>query len=271
MKWREDAIGYEKFDGELRANGRLTKFTIRRPEEVHHQRAAILVPGILARRAMYNPAARSLAEGGVSSVTVEHENGSMLCSEDIYYLIHEIQERLQQPVTLNGHSLGGIHSVEAVAMLAEWMKPEELPGLNLLQPAGFRGVDPRRAIESVWTERPGNQHLRHEAKVVRDGLIYVIKSMRTLPALAHKAGTDIGIVMSVGLPEGVDKQALLFPNDRLINPHQSTLGLQSAGYSVQILPVPDAGHDAPMHYPHEVADGVIGMIDGSHYPKEKIA
>lgn len=252
MKWREGAFEYKKVDDEIRGKRR-TEFTLREPEEKMIERTYLVAPGILAKRHTYNPLAKSLAQAGFTSVTMQHEYGSMMCAEDIRVLAREMQWRLQQPVTIVGHSLGGIHAVEAATDM------DDETALMLLQSAGFGGVQPLRAIESLLTDRPGNMHLQHELKAVRDGLGYAIKSFRELPGLAHKAGTEVGIKLSAELPDGMDKQAILFPNDRLINSRACGEGLSIAGFATRSLQVRRAGHNAPMYFPHEVADLLITM------------
>ena len=244
-----ERLQYEKTDVSKKLGARVVNWTIREPEEQISNEIALVVPGIMAKRRLYNPYARDLARQGITSVTMAHEGASLVCANEVSMVVKELTDRLQKPIRLVGHSLGGMH-----ATMAALEQPEEVSGLLLMQPAGYGGVHPFHFASSL-RDRPDNTHIPDEFRMMADGLDYLISSRpNELMKTIIMASRHCVINEAQNLDESIQRDALIFLHDRLIWPGQVRRGLAHAGFQCCILD-DDAvsGHNAIMYRSQAVA------------------
>lgn len=238
---------------------RVVHYTVRTPGEPQSSEIVLTVPGIMAKRRLYNPFARELAEGGVPTAVMAHEGASPLCTQEVLAVVRELADDTQQPVRLVGHSLGGMH-----ATMAALQDPADISGLILMQPAGYGGVYPGHAIASL-RERSGNNLWADEIRAVRDGLDYLVSSRPSqLFRVAVAASRHHIAKEASGLDQRITRDALLFPHDRLIRADEVSRGLAQAGFSLYTLdvsaPGARAGHNAVMYQAKDVARATTTII-----------
>jgi pimeloyl-ACP methyl ester carboxylesterase len=260
MKTHE-RLHYEKVDYTLALGSRVVNYTVRTPEELVSDEVVLDVPGIMAKRRLYNPHARDVAERGVTSVTMAHEGASPLCTDEVVAVVKELAEHTQNRVRLVGHSLGGMNATRAALIATEYIS-----GLLLMQPAGYGGVHPRHALSSL-RDRPDNHHVSDEIRVILDGFDYFISSkphllLQTVIAASRTRVAD----QAQDLPEHITRDALLFPHDRLIIPSEVSVGLAQAGFSLYSLDERlRSGHNAIMYRSDNVAEATVDIITTGTY------
>ena len=251
-----ERLRYETHDHTLEMGSRAVHYTIRTPEEKLSDEVALVVPGIMAKRRLYNPFARVMAERGVATVTMAHSGASPLCTDEVIEVVRTLADERQRPVRVIGHSLGGMHST-----MAALRAPEDISGLLLMQPAGYGGVHPHHFISSL-RERPDNHHIPDEIRVLLDGLDYFISSRPyQLLQTAIMASRHSVAEKALDLDSHIRRDALLFPHDRLIHADQVKVGLASAGFRLFELDAAiHAGHNAVMYRADDVADAAVSII-----------
>ena len=256
-----ERLHYDKADYSRKLGRRVVNWTVREPEQQISNEVALVVPGIMAKRRLYNPFARELAEQGITSVTMAHEGASPLCTDEVMMVAQELADNGQKPIRLIGHSLGGMH-----ATLAALRQPEDLSGLLLMQPAGYGGVHPFHFASSL-RDRPDNRHISDEVRVMLDSLDYLISSRpdqllrTTIMASRHQVVSEAQY-----LDEGIARDAIIFPHDRLIHPDKVKLGLASAGFScVELDDTILTGHNAVMYRAGDVAEVAAAIMAGDRF------
>jgi pimeloyl-ACP methyl ester carboxylesterase len=270
---RFERLRPKKVDYSHRLGERTVLWSMHEAEDIQIDEVVLVVPGIMAKRSLYDPYAQAMAEKGMAVATMAHQGASPLCSKEVSLVASELAQRYQRPVRLIAHSLGGIH-----ATLAAHDSPEDISGVLLQQPAGYGGVHPTHAVMSLL-DRPDNAHLRHEIHAVYDGLDY-FKSSRVdhLIRTVVMASRYEAINKGSELAEHIKKSALLFPDDKLIHTEKCKNGLSRAGFAWLDLDLTvwqqstggehkyyPAGHNAPMYYPEAVADATISIVDGTSF------
>jgi pimeloyl-ACP methyl ester carboxylesterase len=242
-----ERLHYDKADYSRKLGRRVVNWTVREPEQQISNEVALVVPGIMAKRRLYNPFARELAEQGITSVTMAHEGASPLCTDEVMMVAQEIADNGQKPIRLIGHSLGGMH-----ATLAALRQPEDLSGLLLMQPAGYGGVHPFHFASSL-RDRPDNRHISDEVRVMLDSLDYLISSRQVVSEAQY-------------LDEGIARDAIIFPHDRLIHPDKVKLGLASAGFRcAELDDTILSGHNAVMYRAGDVAEVTAAIMAGDRF------
>ncbi len=237
--------------------GRKVEWTVYDTDTPHNETRLIL-PGILAKQTVYAPLARAMQANGHRAATMAHESGSFMCAHEVRDVASELADRYQKPVRLVGHSLGAIHAVEAAEQ-----DPSDMSGISLLNPAGFGGVHPTRAYQSIelgtWLTA---DRYKTGVKIGLDSLAYVIKGRKELATTIMKASTKRVIEEARGLPDTMLNHAILSPADLLIWQHEARRGLAEAGIKlVYVLENPLAGHNAPHDQAQEVADAIDELLD----------
>ncbi len=250
---------YTKRDVVRAVGERLVHYTLRTPEESMCDEIVLTVPGIMAKRRLYNPYARDLASSGIAAATMAHEGASPLCTQEVLSVVRDIAQSTQRPVRLAGHSLGGMH-----ATMAALHEPEGISGLLLMQPAGYGGVHPMYAISSL-RERPGNHLIASELRAVLDGIDYLVSSRPDQLLRAAIVASQYRVAHEArNLDEHIKRDALLFPHDRLIRADEVRLGLAHAGFSLYTLDTSNspirAGHNAVMYRAQDVAKATAAII-----------
>lgn len=256
-----ERLRYETRDHTLELGSRVVHYTVRTPEEVTSDEVALVVPGIMAKRRLYNPFARDVAERGVTSVTMAHEGASPVCTDEVIEVVKSLADDGQKPVRVIGHSLGGMH-----ATMAALRAPDDISGLLLMQPAGYGGVNTFRALSSL-RDRPDNKHMLDELRVVADGFDYFVSSPpHVLLQTAYMASRHYVAEQARGLDEHIRLDALLFPHDRLISPDKVRRGLTDAGFNLYELDSRVlSGHNAIMYRAEDVADMAVGIMQSGDY------
>lgn len=247
-----ERLHYHTADHSRKLGERVVNWTIHEPEEKTTNEVALVVPGIMAKRRLYNPYAQHLAERGVTTVTMAHEGASPLCTDEVLMVADELAMSGQKPIRLVGHSLGGMH-----ATLAAVKRPDIMSGLLLVQSAGYGGVYPHHFAASLL-DRPDNQHIPDELKAIVDGIDYFRGShpdqlLRTAVMASRRR-----VIEEAKTIEGhIEKDAIICPHDRLIRPDKLKNGLARAGVSWYDLELDDgviAGHNAIMYLSDESAE-----------------
>jgi pimeloyl-ACP methyl ester carboxylesterase len=231
----------------------------------------LVLPGIMAKRSLYDPYAAAMAERGRPTATMAHQGASPLCSREVSLVAAELAQRYQMPVRLEGHSLGGIN-----ATLAAYDQPDVVSGVLLMQPAGYGGVHPTHAIASLL-DRPDNSHLTHEMRALFDGFDYFKSSrvddlLRTVVMASRYRAIEKGAVLA----DHISRDALLFPDDKLIHAEKCKDGLSRAAFAWLDLDLTSwhknaggtrayypAGHNAIMYYPEAVADAALSIVEST--------
>lgn len=251
-----ERLHYDKTDYSRKLGRRVVNWTVREPEVHISNEVALVVPGIMAKRRLYNPYARDLAEQGITSVTMAHEGASPLCTDEVLMVAQELADSGQKPIRLVGHSLGGMHST-----MAALKQPEDISGLLLMQPAGYGGVYPLHFASSL-RDRTDNSHIPDEIRVVLDSVDYLVSSrpdqlLRTIiMASRHRVNED-----AQHIDERILRDALIFPHDRLIRADKVRRGLASAGFSCHELDGDIlSGHNAIMYRADAVADATVAIM-----------
>lgn len=252
-------LSYTKLDYEDVFAKHRVDYTIRQPNDLDSEETLLIVPGIMAKRSAYRRYASQLAQRGLRSVTMSHETATVFCADEIINLKQQLVELCDSPVRLAGHSLGGIHAVQAAID-----SPDNVSGLMLLQSAGFGGVQPWRAAESLLSEH-SDPRVIDSLRLVSDGLAYAVKGRSDLLRLAVKASRLSLIEMAQQqLPDSIDKQAIVFPQDRLINAGRLKTGLGRAGF--QMIELESGGHNAQHYHPDAVAEATLQLLDMAGQP-----
>ena len=267
-RFRPKKVDYSRKIGE-----RTVLWSMHEAENVQFEEVGLVVPGIMAKRSLYDPYAEAMAEKGMAVATMAHQGASSLCSQEVSLVASDLAQRYQRPVRLIGHSLGGIH-----ATLAAHDSPDDISGVLLHQPAGYGGVYPTHFVASLL-DRPDNAHLGHELRVVYDGFDY-FKSSRAdhLLRTVVMASRYVAITKGAELADHIERSALLFPDDKLIRAEKCKDGLSRAGFAWLDFDLTSwqhskggeykyypAGHNAPMYYPEAVADATISLVDGTSF------
>lgn len=245
---------YVKIDDQAIVDGRRVDWSIREPIDHQPSETLLIVPGIMAKRRAYDRYARRLSEAGIRSVTMSHETGTMFCSDEVADLKNRLADKYSQPVRLVGHSLGGIHATEAASKDLDGVS-----GLLLLQPAGFGGVQPARALESILRER-SNSRILDEIKMAADGLAYAIKGGRNFAGTVFRASTSLREETLAAIPDDVDRDAITFAGDKLIDASVARLGLKDFGFDVVELGG-RAGHNAQYYQAEAVSAMTSYLLD----------
>lgn len=252
---RTTELSYTRLEDHDFLEGRRVDWTIREPDQLEVEETLLIVPGIMAKRRAYDPYARRLAEYGLRSVTMSHETGTMFCADEVIEVKNRLAEMYDQPVRVAGHSLGGLHATEAVAR-----DSESVSGLLLLQPAGFGGVNPLRAPESIMSERD-NRRVIDEIRMAADGLKYAIKGRAHFVQTVLRAASMIDDETIASLPDDIDRTAIVFANDKLINARLAGANLERAGFSVAELGGEvKSGHNAQYYRAADVGQLTLQII-----------
>lgn len=244
---------YTKLDYDDVFDGRRVEYTVRQPNDIDASETLLIVPGIMAKRWAYTRYASQLASQGVRSVTMSHDTATMFCTDEVVGLKDRLVELCDSPVRLAGHSLGGIHAVQAASK-----NSDALSGLLLMQPAGFGGVQPLRATESLITEHNDPSFVA-SLRLIVDGLAYAAKGRGDLVQLALKASRTSLIEVVQSLPDNIDRQAVVFSKDRLINAEQLKVGLGQAG--IQMMTVESGGHNAQHYHTSAVVAATMQLLE----------
>jgi pimeloyl-ACP methyl ester carboxylesterase len=244
-----ERLHYKKSEIYKNIGARVVNWTVREPEVRASNEVALIIPGIMAKRRLYNPYARDVAERGITSVTMAHEGASPVCTDEVIMLAQELADSGQKPVRLVGHSLGGMH-----ATMAAVRQPDNISGLLLVQTAGYGGVHPLHFAASLL-DRSDNMHIPDEARAVLDGLDYFVSSRPDqLLRTAIMASRHEVVREAMDLPTHMAKDAILFPHDRLIRTEKLKLGLALTGFSWYELDDDiTTGHNAIMYRSEAVA------------------
>lgn len=251
-----ERLRYETRDYTLEMGSRVVHYTVRTPEEAMTEEVALVVPGIMAKRRLYNPFARDVAESGVTSVTMAHEGASPVCTDEVIAVVQSLADNGQKPVRVIGHSLGGMH-----ATMAALRSPSDISGLLLMQPAGYGGVNPLYAISSL-RDRPDNSHIPDEIRVLLDGFDYFVSSRPHLLLKTALMASRLDIAeRAKELEEHIQRDALLFPHDKLIRADKVRVGLTYAGFALHELDSDIlSGHNAIMYRADDVADIAVDIM-----------
>lgn len=247
-------ISYTTIDDQAFVDKRRIDWTIREPIDIEPSETLLIVPGIMAKRRAYNRYARRLSESGIRSVTMSHETGTMFCSDEVIDLKNRLADKYSQPVRLAGHSLGGVHATEAVSK-----DPDSVSGLLLLQPAGYGGVQPARALESILRER-SNSRIFDEIRMAADGLSYAIKGGRNFASTVFRASVHLPESTLAEIPDDIDRDAIVFTGDKLIDAAKARQGLENFGFNVVEL-TGRAGHNAQYYQAETVSATTLQMLD----------
>jgi pimeloyl-ACP methyl ester carboxylesterase len=268
---RFERLRFSTTDYSHKLGERTVLWTMRQPEYDQSNDISLVVPGIMAKRRLYNSYAEAMAERGQSIATMAHQGASPLCATEVSMVAESLANTYQRPVRLIGHSLGGMH-----ATLSAHDKPDNISGVLLMQPAGYGGVYPAHAVASLL-DRPDNHHIGDELRAVFDGLDY-FRSSR----LDHMARTIVMasrhhvIEKGTELADHIAREAVLFPDDKLIHTDKCKDGLARAGFAWLDLDLAQwhqdnstvrrwypAGHNAIMYHPQAVADATLEVLDAS--------
>lgn len=254
---KEHQRSFFRTDGEVRQRGRLTLWSHYRPLDTINDEPLLGAPGILAKRAAYESFAEELAQRGHDITLLAHPSASMVCGQEVADMARRIADEQQRQVRLLGHSLGAIHSTEA-ALLAS----DEISGITYMQPAGFGGVHPEHALQSVATSCRVSEiaQLGNRLATVKEGVEYALHGRRDLFATALKASRHKVISELGQLSSHMSHNAIVFQGDRLINTSELIRGLGVAGIEYAVLDIPKAGHNAQLCYPAATAELVSGML-----------
>lgn len=230
-------------------SGREVRWTHYIPDDITHSEWQLMVPGFMAGQENYRRLARYAVALGMPFTTMAHSSGSMVCPDEVAELAKRTTDKYQMPVRLDGHSLGGIHSVEAAHKV-----PDLVSGLTLMQPAGFGGVHPLHAYRSIdYRNMTEARNLRATLRIVHEGVGYVLRSRRELPATVLKASSLSVVEQAAELPDHYTNNAILFENDPLITHREVFSGLNRVGFDAYTLGIPDADHNAQHKYAPQVA------------------
>ena len=251
-----ERLHYEKTDKSQKLGARVVNWTIREPEVKLSDEVLLVVPGIMAKHRLYNPYARDVAERGITTVTMAHEGASPVCADEVMMVARELTDSGQKPVRLAGHSLGGMH-----ATMAAVRQPEDISGLLLVQSAGYGGVHPLHFAASLL-DRSDNMHIPDELRAMLDGLDYFVSSRPDqMLKMAIMASRRQVLNEAMDLPEHMAKDAILFPNDRLIRTEKLKLGLARTGFNwYELDDNVTTGHNAIMYRSEAVADLTAGIM-----------
>lgn len=260
MKTRE-RLRYVKEDVSLEMGSRTVHYSMRMPEKLVSEEIALIVPGIMAKRRLYNPFARDLAERGVASVTMAHESASPLCTDEVVAVVESLADNGQKPIRLIGHSLGGMHATKAALQA-----PDDISGLLLMQPAGYGGVHPLHFASSL-RERPDNTRLSDEIRVLLDGIDYLVSSRPDLLLQTIVTASRHQVLeRAIHLESHISRDAILFPDDRLIRTGEVQKGLAQAGFTMHELDARiHAGHNAIMYRADAVADQTVAIMKNTGF------
>ncbi len=251
-----ERLTYTKTDNEREMGHRAVRWTVRDPEDRSINEVALVVPGILAMRRLYNPFAREVAGQGLAVATMAHEGASPLCVAEVNMVARSLSDEYQLPVRLIGHSLGGIHATKAALE-----QPDDISGLLLMQPAGYGGVHPLQAIRSLSTGRPDNSNIAREFRVVCEAVDYAVSSRLELASAALMASRHSVIDTARDLPEHIGRDALLSTDDPVIRSHECKIGLARAGFRWdEFDPSLRTGHNAVMYHATETAKRTVAII-----------
>lgn len=253
-----ERLHYETTHKSQKLGSRVVNWTIREPEAKSSNEVLLVVPGIMAKRRLYNPYARDVAERGITSVTMAHEGASPVCTDEVMMVARELADSGQKPVRLAGHSLGGMH-----ATMAALRQPEDISGLLLVQSAGYGGVRPHHFADSLL-DRSDNTHIPDEFRAVLDGVDYFISSSPSeMLKTTLMASRRQVLKEAMDLPSYMQKDAILFPHDRLIRTEKLKVGLARTGFSwYELDDSVTTGHNAIMYRSDAVAQVTAGIMTG---------
>ena len=131
-----------------------------------------------------------------------------------------------------------------------------------MQPAGFGGVHPEYALQSVATSRYIHDpiHIGNRFTALKEGIEYALHGKRKLWATVVKASSHRVINELSQLPSHLSRNAVVFQGDRLINTSELIRGLGIAGVDYALLDIPKAGHNAQLDYPAATAELVDELL-----------
>lgn len=236
--------------------GRRVEWATYRHEDSQPQEQIVLAPGILSGFALYRDFAKDLAGRGQLVTTIKHQAGGPTCQEEVAYMAKRMSDEHDLPVTVFGHSLGGVHAVQAAAH-----HPDDINRLLLLQPAGFGGVHPERALNGLrrGERRTGLRQLRDDVAIAAEGLSYIRKNPKRVRQVAFAARHNV-IAQARDLPEHITRDALLFEDDRLIDTTQVAQGLRIAEIDTHYLEKDQAFHNAQRFSADKVGRQVVEIL-----------
>jgi hypothetical protein len=244
------------------------------PSEHSNGRTVLLVPGLASGTAVFGPFARQLNIIGYQTCVMGHDTVDNGCEEDIMAVSDLLLSGelgltvLPGNLSLAVHSLGAIHTVRGLSRRPDIASA--LRYLALAAPAGYGGVrGVGGALSSVTSEmrhRPTSPEIGH---IAADAVKYALAANLRLGRQVRTARKTSIIGETQQLAQnGLDVLALLYPNDRLINPTKSADGLTQAGITmIRHVDGDDLGHNAHLFHPERVvraAMQAIGEIEERH-------
>jgi len=135
---------------------------------------------------------------------------------------------------------------------------DSVSGLLLLQPAGFGGVNPLRAPESILRER-SNHRIIDEVRLAMDGLSYAIRGRADFTKTVFRASAMLSDEIIESLPPQIDRDVITFPGDLLIDSYVVGDNLKKLGFNVIELAI-KCGHNAQYYCADEVSQSTHEMI-----------
>lgn len=241
-------------DRKRKVGGRILDLTFRTNIESGLVPPLMYVSGFLAKRRVYNDSAECVtSEYGVPTITMGHRSGRPPNAKEVAEVADYIAQNYQQPAVLALHSNGGRLGTEAVH--DHWAPTL---GLMYMQPAGFGGVIPHKAPESLRYEKRPVWDLIKDTYIAIDGLRYAIGAGVSLPLLAYRAARHrVDDKAEVLLYErGVPINGLGFRNDPFIVTKTVARSFNRIGIPLAIA---EGSHNAQYSRARETAPYIAGL------------
>lgn len=262
---RIESDGVYKLDRELWVGDRAVKFTILESVKgVTQAEVPVLVPGVVAKRRIYEPLGRELALDGHQSVLVAHEGGGMMAQEEVTALLEELiwgasAYDIRGEIVPVGHSLGGGRSVHAIEALRS--RGYDIRKLLLEAPACFSGVNPLGAPRSVFGElrHMGGAKAAKEIAVGREALEYAWHTGPTelIKEFIYASTHQVIEPTKELIQDGLKVASIAHRDDLLIRPAVSAKGLQRAGVEHIVEMDGDyVGHTAQLYNARFAAEAI---------------